>query len=43
MTAWGRDTVSSRNWVIVNDPLAVLEWEVFRTNTRPPTGSKHDL
>jgi hypothetical protein len=26
-----------------NEPLAVMEWKVYRPDTRPPSPSKHDL
>ena len=37
MTVWNED------WAVVNEPLAVLEWKVFRSNTRAPRVSKRDL
>ncbi len=30
-------------WRVACDPLAVLEWKVFRPTTRPATFSKYDL
>jgi len=38
-----RMTLWDKNWAAVNEPLAVLEWKVFRLATRPPRVSDHDV
>lgn len=38
-----RMTVWNGAWQVVNEPLAILEWKVFRSNTRAPRVSEHDL
>jgi len=30
-------------WKVAHDPLAVLEWKVFRPTTGPPSLSQYDL
>lgn len=38
-----RMTVWDQSWAVAHEPLAILEWKVYRLAGRPPRTSSHDV